>query len=56
MKKIVICIFLFMIGFLQFNLDVDAANYEMKELIPIDIETTIVGDKLSYKHFYYKEI
>ena len=30
-----------------------AANYNFKELIPVDIETTIVGEKISYRRFYY---
>lgn len=34
---------------------VQAANYEIKELIPVDIETTIVTKNFSYKEFYYNK-
>ena len=34
---------------------VHAANYKLKELIPENIETTIVTDLFSYKDFYYKD-
>ena len=34
---------------------VQAANYKLKELIPENIETTIVTDSFSYKDFYYKD-
>ena len=33
---------------------VNAANYELRELIPINTETTIVTDHFSYQSFYYK--
>ena len=33
--------------------NVKAANYELKELIPINIETTIVTNHFSYRDFYY---
>ncbi len=33
--------------------NVEAANYELKELIPINIETTIVTNHFSYRDFYY---
>lgn len=32
---------------------VKAANYELKELIPVDIKTTIVTNNFSYRDFYY---
>ena len=35
--------------------DVNAANYEMKELIPKDIKTTIKGNNLLYKDIEYKK-
>lgn len=34
---------------------VQAANYEVKELIPVNIETTIVTSNFSYKNFYYNK-
>jgi hypothetical protein len=34
-------------------IDTKAANYEIKELIPVNIETTIVTKNFSYKNFYY---
>ena len=30
-----------------------AANYSIRELIPVNIETTIVTDNFSYKSLYY---
>ena len=35
------------------SLNVNAANYELKELIPKKIETTIVTKHFSYRSFYY---
>ena len=34
--------------------NVKAANYELKELIPINTETTIVTNHFSYQSFSYK--
>lgn len=50
MKKIK----LLLLGILLFSIiDTNAANYVLKELIPLNIETTIVTDNFSYKNFYY---
>ena len=35
--------------------EVSAANYNLKELIPVNIKTTIVTKNFSYKEFYYNE-
>lgn len=51
MKKIILSIILILTVITQ--LPVHAANYEIKELIPADIETTIVTNRFSYKGFYY---
>ena len=50
MKKI-----LFILLFLGILIPVYAANYTMKELIPVDTKTTIRGEHLLYKNFYYKK-
>ena len=50
MKRIKIIIIL---ALLFLTTPVHAANYEMKELIPVKTTTTIVTNKLSYKNFYY---
>ncbi len=47
-KVLVVVLIMFMYG------KVNAANYELRELIPIDKETTIVTDHFSYQSFYYK--
>ncbi len=36
-------------------LPVKAANYEIRELIPVNVETTIVTKNFSYKDFYYND-
>lgn len=53
MKKIIKAIILIVIT-LQI-IPAKAANYEMKELIPVNTETTIVTDNFSYKNFYYND-
>lgn len=35
------------------TIKVNAANYQLKELIPLDTKTTIVTNNFSYKDFYY---
>ena len=45
--------FIFLLTILIIN-NVYAANYELRELIPIDIETTIVTDHFSYQSFHYQ--
>lgn len=51
MKKYVLQILL---GIILLNgINVYAANYNMKELIPVDTKTTIVSKNFSYKKFYY---
>ena len=52
MKKI-IRLLIVVLGIVLYN-DVYASNYELKELIPIDTETTIVTNHFSYQSFYYK--
>lgn len=49
MKKILLAIFLLFVTMINTH----AANYELKELIPINIETTIVTKNFSYRDFYY---
>ena len=52
MKKILFSLLLIILSaFLV--LPVDAANYEERELIPVNVETTIVTKHFSYKDFYY---
>lgn len=51
MKKIILSIILLFMVFTA--LPVNAANYEFRELIPVDLETTVIGDKLSYQGIYY---
>lgn len=51
MKKIILFI-IFITCILLTN--VNAANYEMRELIPKDIKTTIRGENLLYKDFVYE--
>ena len=51
MKKIIFSVIILLIAVAQ--MQVFAANYEVKELIPVDIETTIVPGKFSYKGLYY---
>lgn len=50
MKKIIL--FLITLLFLTIT-DVDAANYEIKELIPNNIKTTVKGENLTYKGIIY---
>ena len=47
MKRVVsyLIIVLVMLGLVEVN----ASNYEMMELIPLDVETTIRGDNFLYK-------
>ena len=52
MKRIKVLLILIL---LLITTPVNAANYEIKELIPIDTKTTIVTKKFSYKKFYYKD-
>jgi len=49
MKKISIIILILLMTIIP----VKAANYTLKELIPINIKTTIVTDNFSYKNFSY---
>ena len=51
MKKI----FLIIITTLMITLPVNAANYNLNELIPINKETTLGTDNLRYINFSYKE-
>lgn len=51
MKKIIIILILSIMTFLTTN--VKAANYQIRELIPVNTETTIVTNNFSYKSFYY---
>lgn len=51
MKKIITLIITFLILMTAYN--VQAANYQLKELIPLDTKTTIVTSKFSYKQLYY---
>ena len=52
MKNIIkIILFLIIISITSAN----AANYSIRELIPVNIETTIVTDNFSYKSLYYKD-
>lgn len=53
MKKIILTIITFLILFTPV---VDAANYELKELIPAGIKTTIVTKNFSYRQFTYNEV
>lgn len=53
MKKIIKTLILLVITL--HVIPASAANYEMKELIPVDTETTIVTDNFSYKNFYYND-
>ena len=52
MKKIKQILFGILLVFLALT-NVKAANYELKELIPINTETTIVTKNFSYRDFYY---
>lgn len=51
MKKIITYIVLFITLFTTIN--ANAANYELKELIPLGIKTTIVTKHFSYRQLYY---
>ena len=50
MKKILLFLII-MVG----TIPVKAANYQERELIPVDIETTVVTRNYSYKDFYYNK-
>ena len=52
MKRIKVLLILIL---LLITTPVQAANYEIKELIPLNTKTTIVTKKFSYKNFYYKD-
>lgn len=54
MKKRIIKIVLFLVVIVGM-IHVEAANYEERELIPVNIETTIVTNNFSYKGFYYNK-
>lgn len=51
MKKLLFILFITIIGVIP----VRAANYDLRELIPVNVETTIVTDNFSYKDFYYND-
>ena len=51
LRKIIFILFITVIGVIP----VKAANYELQELIPVNVETTIVTDHFSYKEFYYND-
>ena len=51
MKKVVI-LFLTLLGIMA---PVKAANYEIRELIPEGVQTTIRGETFLYKNFIYQE-
>ena len=53
MKRVVsyLIIVLVMLGLVEVN----ASNYEMMELIPLDVETTIRGDNFLYKDISYEK-
>jgi hypothetical protein len=51
MKKVLLSLFIILLTIII--TPVHAANYELKELIPTDIKTTIVTNNFSYKNFYY---
>ena len=53
MKKIITLVILF-ITLISIK-NVDAANYELKELIPVGIKTTIVTKHFSYRQLYYDQ-
>lgn len=53
MKKIKI-VLLFLVVLMSFK-NVEAANYEIKELIPNNIKTTVKGDNLTYKGISYNK-
>ncbi len=52
MKKSLLLITIIILGAF---ISVNAANYKIKELIPINIETTIVTNHFSYKSFKYDD-
>ena len=51
MKKIIYSLSIFILSIIV--LPVQAANYELRELIPVNTETTITTDNFSYRDFYY---
>ena len=46
---------LIIVGIILTAINVNAANYQMKELIPVNIKTTIVTNHFSYKRFMYDD-
>ena len=40
---------------LLITVPVNAANYEVKELIPVNVETSVFTDHFSYSGFYYND-
>lgn len=52
MKKILYGVLILLIGVITIN--VKAANYGFKELIPINIKNTLVTNNFSYQQFYYE--
>lgn len=52
MKKLITLVVLFII---LLSPTVNAANYELKEMIPVGIKTTIVTKHFSYRQFYYDQ-
>lgn len=53
MKKIIKIIFILVITIII--IPVKAANYNMKELIPVNTSTTIVTNNFSYRNFFYND-
>lgn len=53
MKKILYGLFILLIGL--FTINVEAANYGFKELIPVGVKNTLVTNNFSYQQFYYDE-
>jgi hypothetical protein len=51
MKKIVLSLILLIT--IVSALPVNASNYSIRELIPVDTETTVVGDRFSYQGVYF---
>ena len=55
MKKIKNIVRLLILITIMTIIPVNAANYELKELIPVNVETTIVTKHFSYRGFYYND-
>ena len=53
MKKILYGVLILLIGVITIN--VKAANYGFKELIPINTKNTLVTNNFSYQQFYYED-